>query len=1300
MSRLSRVFALVALALLWVVPGIASAQEWESLGRQKASPGIDRDVIRLNNNEGPYTALKFRVSGNSVTIFNARVVFGDGSAQDLPVNNLTIRPGEETVPLDLAGRRRNISRVELLYGGNLTALIKRPEIEVFALKLVERELPPLGRDWLLLGQGTVDSARDRDVIRIGAQEGQFNGLVLRVRGGDVNLRELRVIYADGEGDLYRVRAQLPSGSETEVIDLRGDERAIRQVELIYDAGRRGRGRATVEVWGRIAPERELPPLPREWTLLGQQRVDMARDRDVIRIGRDDGRYNAIIVRVKRDAVNLRQLRIVYGNGETEDLSFNRPIRAGEETRPIDLKGRFRFIDRLELTYERERGSVRAPQVEIWARQAPEVELPPLPREWQLAGQESVDPSADSTVIAFGREAGRINALVLRARRNDVRLRGFTVIYGNGEEEQFALDGPLYAGEESQVIELKGRPRFIDRIEFRLRPIARGDRPAVLEAWGRQAPEPELPPLSREWQSLAKQEVTGDGDRLAIEIGREGGRFNAILLRARRNDVRVRGMTIVYGNGDAEEVAFDEPVSAGEEASIVELKGRARYIERIELRLRPGRGGRTAQLEVWGRAAPEPELAPLSRDWQLVGQQPVELDADLVAFEAGPDLGRANALVLRVRRDDLRIRSLRIVYRNGEEDVAELDGIVYAGEDSAIVELKGRPRRIERVEVRTRVFGRAGRRAQLELWARQAPEPVPPPLPKEWQLLGKQELDPARDRAQIATGLEFGRYNAVLVRVRRDDLRMRGLTLLYGDGETDEVEFQDALFAGEEGQIFEIKGRPRFIEGVDLRYRAGVRGTRRPEVEVWVRQAPERELPPLARDWQLLGKQAVDLGRERQIIDLGDEGGRINALVLRARRDDVRLRRLRLVYANGEEEEVPVDSVLYAGEETSMLELKGRARALRSIEIVTRALGRTGRRAEIEVWGRIAPEPAPPPLPKEWQLIGKQSLDPGNDTESIEIGAEDRRYDGLLVRVRRSDLRITGMQIVYGNGDRDEVDIKETIFAGEDSPIIEIKGRPRFIDRIEIAYAAGGRRARPSEVEIWGRGARDVELPRLDASWVLLDKNRVDLGRDRDVFEIDAVGGRIDQLLLRVRGNDIDLRRAKLIYQTGDVEEIEIGQRVYSGEQTEPVPLKGRARFLQAVELTYRAVDRAGRPAEVELWGHTAKDEPFGGGWRRVDALPVDRRADKVVYELTRRDGRVKAVGIRANGGAIRLTGIAMMYGNGDKDARPLDDRLRPDMTTRAIEVTGFRRAFERIEVFYERGASIDSRTQLELWVKD
>ena len=99
MPGLSRVVVALVLALVWIVPSVAHADEWESLGRQKASPGIDRDVIKLNRNEGPYTAIKLKVTGNVVTLFNVKVVFADGSEQALPVSNLTIRPGEETLPL-------------------------------------------------------------------------------------------------------------------------------------------------------------------------------------------------------------------------------------------------------------------------------------------------------------------------------------------------------------------------------------------------------------------------------------------------------------------------------------------------------------------------------------------------------------------------------------------------------------------------------------------------------------------------------------------------------------------------------------------------------------------------------------------------------------------------------------------------------------------------------------------------------------------------------------------------------------------------------------------------------------------------------------------------------------------------------------------------------------------------------------------------------------------------------------------------------------------------------------------------
>jgi hypothetical protein len=576
--------------------------------------------------------------------------------------------------------------------------------------------------------------------------------------------------------------------------------------------------------------------------------------------------------------------------------------------------------------------------------------------------------------------------------------------------------------------------------------------------------------------------------------------------------------------------------------------------------------------------------------------------------------------------------------------------------------------------------------------------------QEWQLLGRQKASPGIDRDVIHLTRADGPYSAIKLRVNDNIVTLFNVKVVFGDGTEQNLPVGELkIRPGEETVPLDLAGRRRDIVRVELLYGGNLTALlKRPEIEVYGLKVADREpeLPPLGREWLLLGEDNVHPGADSAAVELGPEAGRINALIFRVRRNDVRMRGFTVVYTNGDEEQVALDGPLYAGEETRIVELRGRPRFIDRIEFRLRPSGRGGRPAALEAWGRAAPEPELPPLSREWQLIGKQSLDPDSETESIEIGAEDRRYDGLIVRVRRSDLRVAGLEIVYGNGERDAVDLNEMIFAGEDSPIIEIKGRPRFIDRIEISHRPGTRRARPSEVEIWGRSARDPEPPPLDREWVMLGKKRVDLARERALFEVDAIENRVGTLVLRVRGNDIELRRIKLIYQSGDVEELDVGKRLYAGEQTTPVELEGRARLLQRVELSYRAVDRSRRPAEVELWGRIAKDEPFGAGWRRVDAMPVDRKVDKVVYELSRRDGRVRSVGVRASGGPIRLTGIAMMYGNGDKDARPLDDRLRPDATTRAIDVTGFRRAFERIEVYYERSASIDNRTQLELWVKD
>lgn len=88
-----------------------------------------------------------------------------------------------------------------------------------------------------------------------------------------------------------------------------------------------------------------------WEQLGCQKVGFLVDRDVIRVGRRDGKFSAIRLQVSGNAVYLNDLKVVYGNGNPDDIQVRSEIREGGMTRPLDLKGRGeRFIDRIEMTY--------------------------------------------------------------------------------------------------------------------------------------------------------------------------------------------------------------------------------------------------------------------------------------------------------------------------------------------------------------------------------------------------------------------------------------------------------------------------------------------------------------------------------------------------------------------------------------------------------------------------------------------------------------------------------------------------------------------------------------------------------------------------------------------------------------------------------------------------------------------------------------------------------------------------------------------------------------------------------------
>ena len=104
--------------------------------------------------------------------------------------------------------------------------------------------------WEQLGCQKVGFVTDKDVIKVGRDEGRFKSIRLKVMGNKVHMMDLKVIYANGTPDDIPVRAEIRAGGETRAYDLKGERRAIRQVEMVYRSQPSFKGEATVCVEGQ------------------------------------------------------------------------------------------------------------------------------------------------------------------------------------------------------------------------------------------------------------------------------------------------------------------------------------------------------------------------------------------------------------------------------------------------------------------------------------------------------------------------------------------------------------------------------------------------------------------------------------------------------------------------------------------------------------------------------------------------------------------------------------------------------------------------------------------------------------------------------------------------------------------------------------------------------------------------------------------------------------------------------------------------------------------------------------------
>ena len=109
---------------------------------------------------------------------------------------------------------------------------------------------PHSRKWIFLGERLVNDRLDRDVIAVTAEQGEFSSIIIKVKGASVDFHKVIVVFGNGRTQEVELRNTIGAGGSSRIIDLKGDERIIKQIEFLYDANTiRGR-KALVRVFGR------------------------------------------------------------------------------------------------------------------------------------------------------------------------------------------------------------------------------------------------------------------------------------------------------------------------------------------------------------------------------------------------------------------------------------------------------------------------------------------------------------------------------------------------------------------------------------------------------------------------------------------------------------------------------------------------------------------------------------------------------------------------------------------------------------------------------------------------------------------------------------------------------------------------------------------------------------------------------------------------------------------------------------------------------------------------------------------
>ena len=219
-------------------------------------------------------------------------------------------------------------------------------------------------------------------------------------------------------------------------------------------------------------------------------------------------------------------------------------------------------------------------------------------------------------------------------------------------------------------------------------------------------------------------------------------------------------------------------------------------------------------------------------------------------------------------------------------------------------------------------------------------------------------------------------------------------------------------------------------------------------------------------WTKLGEREVNGKVDHDVIEVGKYDGKFNKVTLVVERGEIELIDFEVTFGNGERWHPEVKHYFKDGQRTRVLDLPGKARVIKAINLQYRNVGHEGR-ARVEVWGNRAEGAGGGGGggwdAHGWTLLGEREVNGHGreDHDRIEVGKDEGKFTRMAFVVLDNEIELIDVDVEFGNNEHWHPELKHYFKEGQRSHEIDFPGNRRVVKHIDFKYrnVPDGKRAK-------------------------------------------------------------------------------------------------------------------------------------------------------------------------------------------------------------------------------------------------